>query len=200
MNNEKMKKYASGLYKFFGAVQKIILVAAVLIIVGSGLIYVFREQIMGIPATTVNLGNLSLSLSEQSPAISVLSPGFIILTMCTAMIVMAAAWYMLHVLRGILMPMMDGRPFEEGTGRQLRKLGTAFLITEITAAVTSLVVSHMVLGRVDMTALLNMQSVKGYTFNYSINLNFIIPVLLIFLLSFIFEYGESLQREADETL
>jgi hypothetical protein len=52
----------------------------------------------------------------------------------------------------------------------------------------------------DLTVLLNHDVVSGYSYNGTFDCSFIIAAVILFLLSYIFQYGEELQRESDETL
>ena len=48
--------------------------------------------------------------------------------------------------------------------------------------------------------LLNPSVVSSVTFDFKTGVWFVVPALFLFFLSYIFRYGEELQREADETL
>jgi hypothetical protein len=52
----------------------------------------------------------------------------------------------------------------------------------------------------DVTALFNSSVVTGYTYNGVFDTSFVASAVVLFLLSYIFRYGEGLQRESDETL
>jgi hypothetical protein len=51
-----------------------------------------------------------------------------------------------------------------------------------------------------VTALFNTSVVTGYTYNGISDVSFLAIAVVLFLLSYIFQYGENLQRESDETL
>ena len=48
--------------------------------------------------------------------------------------------------------------------------------------------------------LLNPDAVASYSYNWSFSLWFVIIALILFFLSYVFRYGEALQKESDETL
>ena len=48
--------------------------------------------------------------------------------------------------------------------------------------------------------LLNAEAFASVSYDYSINLWFVVTALILFFLSYIFRSGEALQKESDETL
>ena len=112
----------------------------------------------------------------------------------------AAAWYFLKVLRDILAPMKEGKPFASGNSGKIRKLGWTALIA---GGVTELgrVVSDISNVRAyQIERLFNPETVSSFSYNFGINLWFVVAALILFFLSYVFRYGEALQQEADETL
>ena len=79
-------------------------------------------------ASFIELGNLTLYLSDGAiPAYPALRQG-IVISLVTIIFMVAAGWYLLHVIRQILKPMKDGRPFETGVSFKVRKLAWTTLI------------------------------------------------------------------------
>lgn len=94
-----------------------------------------------------------------------------------AMLVLAALELAVYgctvqIFRRVLRPMKEGRPFD-GAARQLRRLAWVTLAANLVLSCASQV--HLDLG-------------------------FLGPGIFLLLLSFVFHYGEELQRQADETL
>lgn len=94
-----------------------------------------------------------------------------------AMLVLAALELAVYgctvqIFRRVLRPMKEGRPFD-GAARQLRRLAWVTLAANLVLSCASQV--HLDLG-------------------------FLGPGIFLLLLSFVFRYGEELQRQADETL
>ena len=104
----------------------------------------------------------------------------------------AAVWYCLRVLRSVLRPMKDGSPFTAGISAKIRKLAWTVLAGGGLVEIGSVVSSVLETRAYHLDRLLNM--------DLTISLWFVAAALILFFLSFIFRYGEELQREADETL
>lgn len=94
-----------------------------------------------------------------------------------AMLVLAALELAVYgctvrIFRRVLRPMKEGRPFD-GAARQLRRLAWVTLAANLVLSCASQV---------------------------RLDLGFLGPGIFLLLLSFVFHYGEELQRQADETL
>ncbi|MDO4198050.1 MAG: hypothetical protein Q4D13_03540 [Erysipelotrichaceae bacterium] len=106
-------------------------------------------------------------------------------------------WYVAKIIREILAPMKEGLPFIEGVSKKIRKLGWVVLISGIAASLIGPITGGV------MTSMINqIPEIAGTANNstYTMNMNFIFTSLIIFFLSYVFAYGEELQKEADETL
>ena len=126
----------------------------------------------------------------------------IILTLVSAMTALAAGWYCIRVLRGILVPMKEGGPFAYGISKSIKKLGWTVLIggglVEIGARFADLfTVRAYRLSEIIVHP--NVEKVSAVSTS-PIHPWFIYAALILFFLSFVFGYGEELQRESDETL
>jgi hypothetical protein len=66
--------------------------------------------------------------------------------------------------------------------------------------VATQVASYAEMKAFDVTVLLNPEVVNGYSYNGTFDCSFLVGAVILFLLSYIFRYGEELQRESDETL
>ena len=151
-------------------------------------------------ASCIALGNLSLYLSESAipdyPALR----KCIVIDLAAVIVMVTAGWYLLHVIRQILMPMKDGRPFESGVSSKVRKLAWTTLLGGAVIEVCRVFGIIAELKAYDLTLLLDPETVQRFAYNYSFDMSFIVIACILFFLSLVFRYGESLQRQSDETL
>lgn len=151
-------------------------------------------------ASGIRLGNLSLTISENAmPDFPVLRNG-IVVSRLTIIVIAAAGWYLLHVIRRILEPMKDGRPFENGVSSNIRRLAWTTLIGGAVIEICRVSGTVAELNAYDLSILLNPEIVLKYSFNYSFDTSFIVIAVILFFLSLVFRFGEDLQQESDETL
>lgn len=106
----------------------------------------------------------------------------------------------LRILRGILAPMVQSAPFAGSVSRDLRKLGKLTLAAGIVLTLVSLGFDLATQAVYNIPSLLYTDKFSHLMVNYDYDLTFLIVAGLLFLLSFIFRYGEELQQLSDETL
>ena len=111
----------------------------------------------------------------------------------------AVSCYEIAVFRRILRPMREGRPFD-GVARRLRTLAWVTLVAGFFLSLGDHLVSARFYHHLDYRTLFLNGSILACSVEIQPNLNFLWPSLLLLLLSFVFRYGEELQRQADETL
>ena len=127
----------------------------------------------------------------------------IVMALVSAIIPLAAGWYCIRVLRGILAPMKEGRAFAEGISRKIKKLGWTALIGGGLVEIARIAEDFFFVRAYRLDEIISHPSVEsvGAAFGPgSVHPWFIIAALVMFFLSFVFRCGEELQRQSDETL
>ncbi len=146
---------------------------------------------------TIGLGPVRLQLTRPLEAGGSLRPLICAMLGICVPVLALMAWCM-HLLHRVLLPMSEGRPFDGTVSKTLMKLGWATLITTVAAEVMETVLVTLELGLYDLNELFAPGLVSGYTVGF--NTGDLIAPVLILLLSYVFRYGEELQRQSDETL
>jgi hypothetical protein len=118
----------------------------------------------------------------------------------SSLVICVIAWYGITLLLRIIAPMKEGRPFEVGVSGQIRKLAWIALVGGAVNETALHVTEYVNIRAFDMATLFNSSVVTGYTYNVICDPSFVVTAVVLFLLSYIFQYGEGLQRESDETL
>ena len=201
MENEKLMKTSRIIDKILKIAQGFLIAGFIIAVIFIPLTLILGEKIIA-DASTLSLGNISLDLAgDWTGYLDLAEIKFgIIVNLIAAIISCSVGWICFRKLRQILVPMKEGRPFELGISDNLRQFGW---MTFVGGAVIE--GSHM-LGNILQTSAYDLQSIfsnpliEGWNFNCSVNLWFVIVALVIFFLSFVFRYGEDLQKESDETL
>ena len=174
-----------------------VIVAAIFI----PLTLIFGQKMVA-DASTVELGVLKLRLAGDFAAYldaGNLKASLVCVLVCL-IVASAAVWYCLRVLRQTLEPMKSGTPFAAGISARIRKLAWAVLIGGGIAEIGSKVADIFEMRAYDVSRFLNMDLITSVTYNLDFDLWFLFAALLLFFLSFLFRWGEELQRESDETL
>lgn len=203
MEKEKMVKTAKALDTLFKILQRIIIICAAVGVVILGVITVMEgvdsSTVIGTDLNIVDIGGLTFGLTEAvAPDSTILVYAWIM--MAAAVVFVAVLFYAIGVIRKILAPMTQGDPFHPTVGREIRRLAFASLAIGIIQNAMSAVEVFSVLHIFDMNALLQGSKIQSVTSNFNFELSFIVVFFVLLLMSYIFQYGEGLQKLSDETL
>lgn len=200
---EKLIRTSRILDKLFKVIRYITVVVGVicipLLIVSFFLPESWYADIVGTANTSIWLDTIKLQLNQSIPISGTLKSAVSVILLLAVMGCGVIA-YGLQLLRNIIAPMKEGNPFSNAVSCNLRRLGWLIVIGSVVYSVISAISLHFISGLYDLTSLFKEGSVEGIMVNYRYNAAFLIVAALLFLLSYIFRYGEELQRQSDETL
>lgn len=201
MENTKLMKTTSILDRVLKILQGFLIAGFLVCLIFIPLVANFGIKMIA-SASELKIGALEMHLTGDMESFLITSnlKTSLIVALLGTMLEIAAGWYCLRVLREILAPMKDGSPFAVGVSGKIRKLGWTVLIGGFLTELGRLIASIFELRLYDMDKLLNTQLVSAHEFTFNISLWFVFTALILFFLSHIFRCGESLQKEADETL
>ena len=201
MENEKLIKNARVIDRILKILQGFALAGVVVAAVFIPLTLIFGTRIIA-DASTLTLGNLTLEMAGDFSGYldSAAIVKSIVITLISIIAACCAAWYCLKLLRGVLAPMKEGRPFESGIAERIRRLGWAVLIGGGVSEIGRALAAVFELKAYDLSFLAAAPVVEKVQYNYTMDLWFLWAALLVFFLSYVFRCGERLQQESDETL
>lgn len=201
---DKMKSTARKLDVFFHILQVCSIVAAVasgvfLVLAAAVLVFGLDPNLIGTGYHELDVGFLKLTLNEsvcpfEKQVLSIASVGLglgCILALCI--------YRILACIRKILAPMKDGLPFSN-TFIHLRRLAVYTLVLGVVSNVSNIVELFLVDKTYHLTDLFLNEKILSAAVQYEFNLGFIAVSAVLFLLSYIFHYGQELQTLSDETL
>lgn len=204
MKNEKMIKTAKALERVFRILQCsiVICVAAGVFILGifTVMYATNHDTIMGAAFRSVDIGALTFELTEDA------APSSRAILLCTWFSMTATIafvltlHYALGVFRRILKPMTEGNPFAPCISREIRKLAFASLAVGVIRNGTEFAETLGAARIFDLNRLLQNSQIRAVTVNSQFDMTFILAFFVLLLVSYIFRYGEELQKLSDETL
>ena len=100
----------------------------------------------------------------------------------------------------ILKPMVFEKPFASCVSKNIRKLSWIILIGEGIFQVVMLGVELLLYRAFDFSNLFFNDKIISCKIDYMFDGTFIMVFAIIYLLSYVFQYGEELQIQSDETL
>ena len=201
MKLEKMKKTAGILYTITNIIRILVIIAFVVVAVAAGVIFFIPGTVIpeGIITTSVSLGDVTVHLAEGA-AVGTMDKSRFSIILAFAAVILLLTLYGLRMVKQILKPMKEGRPFDESIADSLRRLGHVVLASGIVSCVLAYMSQAAMLGVIDYKELFNPALVTGVEIRSSFSINFIFVALALYLMSYVFRYGSELQRESDETL
>lgn len=199
MNQEKLIKSANTMYTIVNILEKVVLVGLVLIVLGAGLIF-FVPKGQAVTMSKITVGTLTMELYDNALPAKSFQLQTTLIGMAAAAIICLMVFFGLRIVKDILSPMKEGRPFEHSVSLDIRKLGLLVLFGGIVGQGAMFATNFMWIHNLDLKSFFNREVVKSVTINNSFSLSFVFITLLLFLLSYVFEYGWQLQQESDETL
>ena len=201
MENEKLIKNATIIDRILKILQGFAAAGVIVAALFIPLTLIFGEKMIA-SADRLTIGELQLKLSGDMSAYLDMAriKSSIVVMLIGAILTAAAVWYCLRVLREIVAPMKEGQPFASGIADKIRKLGWTVLVTGAIAEIGGMITSIFELRAYQIDKIVSAGPVSEISYNYGFRLWFVFAALIIFFLSYVFRYGEALQKESDETL
>ena len=129
MENTKIRNTANVIDRILKIIQSFLVAGVIVSGIFIVLTAIFGEKVVA-SASTLKLGGLALVL--EGSMTDYLDVGkirvSIMISLIAAALVCAVSWYCLKLLRKILSPMKEGRPFDAGISNGVRSLARAVLV------------------------------------------------------------------------
>ena len=202
---DRMQKTAGWLDKFFHVLQIAYVVAAVtagvgLVLIAVCFIFKLNPEMIGTGYNTPDLGFLELTLAE-----AFVPDKRSILTIVAVDIAMGGILSLLgragvSCIRRLLAPMKAGLPFHDSAAACLKRLAILSLVIGVVLNVSELA-SRLLTDQVyGLSELLLSDRILGVQMHGKPDLSCLVVSGVLLLLSYVFRYGQELQRLSDETL
>ena len=200
MNTEKMKKAACNLdvvVKIVGGIFGA--VAWVLVAVGV-LVLLLGEQMYDMGVFTLDLEYVKLYLTKDVPV----ELGRIQIGIAAGLFVGGVVCFLVargaKLVRRIFASMKEGRPFDLDAPANLRKIAWLWLIGGTLLQVWVLADQVMMTRALPMEQIFAAPVIEKVEYFFTFDFNFVWVAIVILFLSYVFDYGQKLQVESDETL
>lgn len=108
--------------------------------------------------------------------------------------------YMAKIVRKILEPVKEARPFDMQVYKNMKKLGIWIVIRGVIWEAVKAVTEAMTFFAYNIPTLFDSEKIAGYSLEFTFNPEFLMTAAVVFLLSYVFKYGAVLQTLSDETI
>lgn len=193
---KKLSSTANILYTLAKIASVCIIVGACIVLAAGVLLFAFGDASM-MEFTSLDLGMLSFELSGID--LSMLKSVFLCEAL-PAMVLLAYGWYVLRILRQILLPMKNGQPFDTSISAKMKQLCWLTIGGGVCSQLTGFAAGILMYKAFDFSNLFLNENITHVTMNMEFDFGFVVLALIWYMLSCIFRYGEELQKQSDETL
>ena len=199
MDNKKMITTARNLDTIFKFTEGFMKAFAIVFSIFFVLMKIFKEKMVA-GTFTLDLDFVKLHLSGEYGAVTGLILNHIDMILISGCLGCIAIRYGLKVLRRILAPMKEGRPFDGEVPAGLRKLAWICLAGGGLIQVLGIVERTLLTIALPMDVIFSSPAIESVEYVYMFDFGFVWMFVVMILLARIFEYGQKLQQESDETL
>ncbi len=148
----------------------------------------------------LNLGSVDVGLvPEYAPSVAYTNTRFFV-GILLGLGISCFLVYASKIVRKIFAPMKEGLPFDESVSKNLKVLGILTLVGGAIWSVVKVVIDATSYSAYHISELFQPERVTGVELSVTLDTKFLIIAAMIFLMSYIFQYGAELQRLSDETL
>ena len=145
-----------------------------------------------------------LSTAEVVAGLCYLPFDVIKIRMATGMLLVAVllvfVCVFIRIIRDVLRPMTEGKPFESAVSDKLRKLSWISLIGGGVLSLAKMIGEIVLYNVYDLGSVFLNTNIVACSAEFKLDMTFIAVFCVLHLLSYIFKYGEELQQLSDETL
>lgn len=200
MDNKKLIETANNLdifAKIAGGFGKAIGIVCLIFII---LVLILGEKIFVEGSLTLDLDFVKLHLADEFQIVTNLMKVYTILGLISASVICFIVYYIAALLRKILAPMKEGRPFEAHIPENLKKIAWAVIIGGGIGEILGVIERVLLVQAYPMEEIFSSSAITKLEYVFTIDINFLLIACVILFLSYIFSYGQLLQQESDETL
>lgn len=201
---EKLIKFSRVLWKIIDVLLIVCVVTAIAyLIMAVAVAFLPKEQLSFLAvwaSAFLDLGMVNVKLSESIVILDAVRPYFYAFS-AYAIVTLSVYAYGFHLLRNILLTMSKSLPFKNTVSVNLRKLSVLILVGNVVMYFVNNVRYEFLYRMFDLSNLFSSDLVTSYSMHKQmLNLSVILIAVLLFILSYVFKYGEELQKLSDETL
>ena len=200
MENSKMARVAKNLDTLAKVGGKIASGFGIACIVIAFFTLIFGGKMYTEGAITLDLDFIKFHLNDSSYVNVHFIKWYVFAATLGGGIICFLVSYIAKLFRNILSPMKMGRPFEKGISESLRKTGWAVLIGGFLSEAVGIVARLLLIKAYSINTLFASDAIAKTEFVFTMDFTFVLITCVIFLLSYIFTYGQLLQQDSDETL
>ena len=200
MENNKMMKTAGTFETIFKVVRGITKACGFVCLVMAVLTLIFGEKMFDSGALTLDLDFVKLHLAEDFQVVTGAVQLYTVVCLLVGSVLCFVVAYTCGLYRGILALVKEGRPFDGEVPAGLRKLAWVCLVGGGLIQLLGIASRILLVNALPMDVIFSSPAIESVEYVYMFDFGFVWMFVVMILLARIFEYGQKLQQESDETL
>jgi hypothetical protein len=200
MEHKKLENTAKTLHTIAKTGGMIFQIVGIVCAVFAVLVLMLGGKLIEPGSLTRDLDFVKLHLTEEYQKLTVLRKVYT----CFGLLSVSALCFTVSigagVLQRILAPIQAGKPFDKSISQGLSQLAWVVFGGGTIMEVLKIANRVLLMLSLPLDKILSSEAVTELDFVFSVNFNFVLVFMAIKLLAYIFDYGHSLQNQADETL
>lgn len=164
------------------------------------LVLIFGEKVYALNSLSLDLDFIKIHMADEYLTTAAPLRFHAAIGLAAVAILCEMGHTILKLIRDILAPMKENRPFESNIPHDLRKIAWIVLIGGAVLQIAGIVERLILTRAFPMDEIFSSAAIAGYEYSFTIDFNFVLIFCVIMFLSYIFSYGQKLQQESDETL
>lgn len=173
---------------------------SVALLIGLSLFYAFNKDVYNMPFGSIRIDYLQLTFNDDSALskdkMSIWLPLIFLITAIFVFIIYKAV----QTIESICTITMNHTPFDVRVSNHMKNLAKYILVGGIVFNILEVCRIMQFKQTINFDLLFNTKYVTQINFDIRLHLSFLVFAALIYLLSYIFRYGQELQQLSDETL
>ena len=191
---EKIQKFSKIALNIIKVLMVLDLIALALVLGVS--IFFLALSPSALPLTSLDFGPLQVILSAEG---GVPSRSFLLLFL-SAGLTGSLGFVILLLLKKILQPMTQGRPFAGQVAPGIRKIAWCYLVSDFLRQIITHGLGAVAFRQLQQLNLLALPEIARIQYNAEFSLNGLFVFGILLLLSYVFQYGQQLQQLSDDTI
>lgn len=193
---KKLQKFSTVCLIIANILIWVLAVIYAVVALGVFIILVGRSSLLAPPK--LSIGFLNFALDPNT--IHFVPKHIMLLAMVCLTWAFGISIYILVQLKKIFRAAEGGAPFHCQVGSAVRRIAFSLLLNGIVLNIIPSIFSNIYYNIYNMDTLFFNASIQSCTVSYDFDFGFIFEFCLLFLLSYVFQYGAQLQTLSDETL
>lgn len=202
--NTNLSYTANVYYHLLGVLQIVIIFLLVVCVIMLGALITVKivkpDTVLIGTLNYITFGELNIEITDDIVPNSKLASTYDCIVFSFIIAFLVYFYYIFKIIKNILKPMIEDKPFTPNVSKNIEKLALASIIMATFLNFANWLKIVAINNFFNLEQIIQNDNIKSFSVNYSFDLTFIFISSILIFISFIFKHGEKLQQLSDETV